>query len=143
MKISKTNYLLLNFSIILLSLFLFNGCQQNSSINEPNLQKSNILEKDGLRIPDVYVHGYIDDDGKAAKYASVKLLDENGNLLTSTTASGSGNYSMLICPYGFGFRTVEATYSGETGSNHFRFVYGTWDYTVDVTIGSNPDKNNN
>lgn len=99
------------------------------------------IEKDNPpKIPDVYVHGYIYKDSKPAKYANVKLLDENGSLLTQTTANGAGYYSMIICPYGYGFRTVEATYKGETGSNHFTFEEGTWDYEVDIYIGYNPDK---
>lgn len=144
MKISTDNYLLLNFLLIILVLTLFNGCQPGSTITEPSQQNKDILEKDpNLRIFNTYVHGYVDDgDGKAAKYATIKLFDSSWNELTSTTADGVGYYNMLICPWGYGFRTVEATYSGDTGTNHFTFVFGTWDYTVDVTIGSHPDSNN-
>lgn len=104
----------------------FSACQETLVESEVKSKSKNNLEKETEdKSPDTYVHGYVTKDNKPAKYASVKLLDSSGNQLTSTSADGSGYYIMEVCPYGFGFRTVEATYLGETGSNHFTYVFGT------------------
>ncbi len=91
-------------------IIFISGCSDNGLENQ-NIGIQNFYKQDGsILIPDTYVQGYVYSDYIAQTGATVQLLDENFNVLTSTTTNLQGFYSIIICPYNYGYRYVKAIY---------------------------------
>lgn len=136
------------FVFLILSSFLLvflNSCGENiTELNSTSEEYSEIHQTQRLLIPDTYVEGYVYLDESPINGATVYLLDENYDILTQTTTSGGGFYSMCICIYGYGDRTVKAVYTDRWNNTYmdsesFTFSAETgyendWLYVIDLFL---------
>ncbi|MBL1213107.1 MAG: hypothetical protein HND52_07115 [Ignavibacteriae bacterium] len=129
----------------LVFIFLFANCQVE--ITKPTStpdNEHNQLTNSFYKIPDTYVHGIVYKGRNPQCSATVQLLDEEQSVLAQTYTNNNGYYSIMICPYGYGDRTVKAIYFDSswqvtlTTSENFVFSYATaypdFDYEIDLQL---------
>ncbi len=113
-----------------------------------------MLEKDGLRTPDTFVHGDVTRNGNPVVGAKVELW-KDGNLLPndykdSPYSDKNGSYYICVCCKHAGCGTyvvkTEINVHGETWAKSESFYWndllGPWDFPIDLPLVHTERKGN-